>query len=141
MRKRLEVSKIIGVVGENAGLYDRLTTREHLRFFGRLNGMSPASIKERTLQLFAMLDIDYGDRTCEKLSKGQKQKAAICREQDRRSICGDRPQCFVVPFAAIDRNASTITFADTTSRPLVGSSRIRTGGVWIRARQIAAFCF
>jgi len=79
VKQRYQVSKIIGVVGENAGLYDRLSTREHLRFFGRLNGMSTELIQERTEQLFTMLDIDYGDRTCERLSKGQKQKAAICR--------------------------------------------------------------
>jgi len=70
----------IGVVGESPGLYDRLTARETVRFYGRLYGMDDRAIARRTEKIFGDLGMEeYADRRTEKLSKGMKQKVIIAR--------------------------------------------------------------
>jgi sodium transport system ATP-binding protein len=70
----------IGFLTGSAGLYERLTPREFLRYFGELNGMRPDVITARTQDLFNTLDIhEFADRRCDKLSTGQKQRVSIAR--------------------------------------------------------------
>lgn len=71
----------IGVLfGSEVGLYDRLTTRENIAYFGELNGMDRKNINqnvERLAEAFALTE--YLDRRAGKLSKGNKQKTAFAR--------------------------------------------------------------
>ena len=71
----------IGILfGGETGLYDRLTAAENIAYFGELNGMSKASIKERTRYLAEAFGMqDFMDKRASKLSKGMKQKAAFAR--------------------------------------------------------------
>ncbi len=70
----------IGYLTGTAGLYERLTGREVLRYFGNLNGMAASDIERRTAALCERLDLgDFLDRRCERLSTGQKQRIAIAR--------------------------------------------------------------
>ncbi len=71
----------IGILfGGETGLYDRLTAAENIEYFGELNGMSKAAIKERTSQLSQAFGMkDFMDKRASKLSKGMKQKAAFAR--------------------------------------------------------------
>ena len=70
----------IGVVNGGMGLYDRLTGREVLRYFGRLYGMSGAQIEERVGVLDDLLDLGATlTRRTGSFSTGMKQKIVIAR--------------------------------------------------------------
>src|ERR1044072_130205 len=43
----VEVARRLGVLPDSRGLYPRLTTREHLRYFGELHGISSPSLDRR----------------------------------------------------------------------------------------------
>lgn len=71
----------IGILfGGDTGLYDRLTARENIEYFGLLNGMDKAEISKRIKFLSDKLGMEeYIDRRVGKFSKGMKQKVAIAR--------------------------------------------------------------
>lgn len=71
----------IGILfGGETGLYDRLTAAENIAYFGELNGMSKAAIKERSQYLAEAFGMqDFMNKRASKLSKGMKQKAAFAR--------------------------------------------------------------
>ena len=75
-----EARRKIGFLSGNTRLYKRLSGRELLKFFGRLNGMSHVRIEARTAELAQMLDMtSFLDRRCDSLSTGQTQKVSIAR--------------------------------------------------------------
>ena len=70
----------VGFLAASTALYGRLTAREMIAYFGRLNGMTDAAIRDRTAGLADELDMhDFLDRRCEKFSTGMKQKTSIAR--------------------------------------------------------------
>lgn len=70
----------VGFLAASTALYGRLTARELIAYFGRLNGLAPAAIAERTERLATDLDMHgFLDRRCDKLSTGMKQKTSIAR--------------------------------------------------------------
>jgi sodium transport system ATP-binding protein len=70
----------VGFLAASTALYGRLTAREMITYFGRLNGMDDAAIKARITQLAADLDMhEFLDRRCDKFSTGMKQKTSIAR--------------------------------------------------------------
>ncbi len=70
----------VGFLAASTALYGRLTAREMITYFGRLNGMTPAAIEARIGVLAAELDMhEFLDRRCEKFSTGMKQKTSIAR--------------------------------------------------------------
>ena len=76
----LEVRKSIGFLSGSTGLYKRLTAKETMIYFARLNGMDESTIKSRVDELIQLLNMsEFIDRRCEKLSTGQKQKVNIGR--------------------------------------------------------------
>ena len=81
VRKRAqEVRGKIGFLTGNTGLYQRLTTREVITYFGRLNGMRKSRVNERLEEISSWLDMgDFLDTKCAKLSHGMEQKVNIAR--------------------------------------------------------------
>ena len=76
----LDAKRRLGFLSGDTQLYQRLTTREVLRYFGRLYGMADADIAARTARLVAELEMgEFADRPCGTLSSGQKQRANIAR--------------------------------------------------------------
>jgi len=74
------VRRVIGVVNGGMGLYDRLTGRETLHYFGRLYGMRPAAIDARIEALDELLELgDILSRRAGGFSSGMKQKVVIAR--------------------------------------------------------------
>ena len=76
----LEAKRRLGFLSGDTQLYQRLSTREVLRYFGRLYGMRHALIEARIGQLVDELEMgDFASRPCGTLSSGQKQRANIAR--------------------------------------------------------------
>ena len=70
----------VGFLAASTALYGRLTAREMITYFGKLNGLSDVAIRTRIKQLSAELDMDeFLDRRCDKFSTGMKQKTSIAR--------------------------------------------------------------
>jgi sodium transport system ATP-binding protein len=79
-REAQQVRAQVGYLTGSAGLYDRLTPRELLRYFGSLYSMSAARIEARTAALIQDLAMhEFADRRCDKLSTGQRQRVSIAR--------------------------------------------------------------
>jgi len=75
-----QVRAHVGFLAASTALYGRLTAREMITYFGRLNGLADSTIKERLNRLAAELDMrDFLDRRCDKFSTGMKQKTSIAR--------------------------------------------------------------
>jgi sodium transport system ATP-binding protein len=80
MREPDKVRANVGFLAASTALYGRLTAREMIAYFGRLNGMTDAAVRARITQISAELDMaEFLDRRCEKLSTGMKQKTSIAR--------------------------------------------------------------
>jgi len=76
----LEVQRRIGVLPESHGLYPRLTTRENIRYYGRLHGLSGEALEREIDRLITLLDMsDIEHRRTEGFSTGQRVKVAIAR--------------------------------------------------------------
>jgi sodium transport system ATP-binding protein len=70
----------VGFLAASTALYGRLTAREMVTYFGRLNGLSDPAIKVRLKVLADELDMhEFLDRRCDKFSTGMKQKTSIAR--------------------------------------------------------------
>lgn len=70
----------VGFLAASTALYGRLTARETITYFGRLNGLAPEHIESRIATLATELDMhEFLDRRCDKLSTGMKQKTSIAR--------------------------------------------------------------
>jgi sodium transport system ATP-binding protein len=79
-REPQKVRERLGYLTGTAGLYERLSAREALRYFGRLYSLSETAIDARIRELAARLEMDeFLDRRCDKLSTGQKQRVSIAR--------------------------------------------------------------
>jgi sodium transport system ATP-binding protein len=70
----------VGFLSTATALYPRLTARELVQYFGRLNGLDDSVLNARIDAIFARLDMNgFRDRRCDKLSTGMKQKTSIAR--------------------------------------------------------------
>src|SRR5579864_6421079 len=75
-----KVREQIGFLSGDMGLYGRLTPREILDFFGKLNSMDANARPKRMNELFALFEMQsFADVRTDKLSTGMKQKTAIAR--------------------------------------------------------------
>lgn len=76
----LAARRRMGVLPDAKGLYKRLTARENIEYFGRLQGLDEGLLKRRTDELVAALDLaDIAGRRSEGFSQGQRVKTAIAR--------------------------------------------------------------
>jgi sodium transport system ATP-binding protein len=70
----------VGFLSTATALYPRLTARELVQYFGRLNGIDESLLNQRVNNIFDRLDMNgFRDRRCDKLSTGMKQKTSIAR--------------------------------------------------------------
>src|SRR5712692_8525498 len=80
VREPERVRQQIGFLSGDMGSYARLTPREVLTFFGKLNGLTGARLKDRIQELIRTLDFpSFADTKIDKLSTGMRQKVAIAR--------------------------------------------------------------
>ena len=84
----------LGVLPDGFGLYPRLTAREHIRYFGELQGISGERLRDRTEELLQMLDMRaIADRRTGGFSHGERTKVAIARAlvHGPRNVLLDEP--------------------------------------------------
>lgn len=90
----LEVQSRIGVLADARGLYSRLTSRENIRYYGRLHGLDEGVIEKQIDSLTKLLDMhSIIDRRTEGFSTGEKLKVAIARTlvHDPKNVLLDEP--------------------------------------------------
>lgn len=76
----MSVRQNIGFLTDQFGLYERLTTREYLSYFGELNGMNGAALRQRIDEVTALLSLeDILLRQTKGFSQGQRIKVAMAR--------------------------------------------------------------
>jgi sodium transport system ATP-binding protein len=93
-RSPLEVQRRIGVLADARGIYPRLTSRENIRYYGRLHGLEAEALEKQIEALSAMLDMKaIIDRRAEGFSTGEKLKVAIARilVHDPKNVLLDEP--------------------------------------------------
>ena len=79
-RDPLSVRRNIGFLTDQFGLYERLSTREYLSYFGELNGMGGAALKSRIDEVSDLLSMDdILERRTKGFSQGQRIKVALAR--------------------------------------------------------------
>jgi len=84
----------LGFLSSSTGLYERLSPREILTYFGHLNGVPEAALKVKIEQLFSALEFkQFADVRCGKLSQGTRQKVSIARSiiHDPKLMILDEP--------------------------------------------------
>ena len=78
--QRLDAQRRLGVLTDAHGLYQRLSARENVRYFGRLHGLGGKELEGRIDELVALLEMgDIADRRTEGFSTGEQGKVAIAR--------------------------------------------------------------
>lgn len=74
------VRRNIGFMSCNTGIYDRMTAREMVEYFGRLYGIPEEKLQIRIEEIFDILQMhEIRDRLGSKMSTGMKQKVSIAR--------------------------------------------------------------
>jgi len=84
----------MGILGDAHGLYPRLTARENIVYFGRLQGLSREQAEARSEALSELLDLKKViDRRAEGFSQGERMKTALARAlvHDPANIVLDEP--------------------------------------------------
>ena len=75
-----EVRRRTGVLTETPAMYERLSARENLEFFGTLSGLETGDLKQRVAEMLAFFELEK--RANDKVgsySKGMKQRLALAR--------------------------------------------------------------
>lgn len=84
----------LGVLGDAKGIYWRLSPRENLLYFAKLQGMKRADAERRASQLIEELGLGaLADRPTQGFSQGERMKVAIARAliHDPQTVLLDEP--------------------------------------------------
>ena len=90
----LAAQQRLGVLPDVSGLYPRLTAREHIRYFGNLQGLKGADLERRLDKWIEILDLTkVADRRVGGFSHGERTKVAIARAlvHDPQNVLLDEP--------------------------------------------------
>jgi sodium transport system ATP-binding protein len=76
----LAARRAIGVLSHGAGVYNNLTARENILYFGELHGLAREVREARAGELIEQLEMgEFADRLAKGFSQGQKLKTALAR--------------------------------------------------------------
>ncbi len=93
-REPTRARRAMGVLPHDSGLYPRLSGRENIAYYGRLNGLEPDWLAERIDALVEKLEMgEFADRPARGYSQGQRLKTALARAMvhDPRNLILDEP--------------------------------------------------
>ena len=93
-RDPIAARRKLGVLSDAKGLYPRLTAREHIRYFGELQGLGGGLLEERIDAMLELLDMrSIEGRRAEGFSTGERTKVALARAlvHDPRNVLLDEP--------------------------------------------------
>src|SRR5204862_8249334 len=96
----VELRRRIGYVIQQVGLFPHMTIGENIATVPRLLGWRRGQIRERTVELLALVGLDEADapRYPGELSGGQRQRVGLAR-----ALAGDPPNLLMAePFGALD---------------------------------------
>ncbi len=100
------VRRQLGVLlGGDRGLYDKLSARDNLVYFGHLYGMTRASIERRADQLLELVNLrERSDDRVEGFSRGMKQRLHLAKAllHNPPVLVLDEPTIGLDPAAAVD---------------------------------------
>ncbi len=104
-KERDKVKKNIGYMSQKFSLYEDLTVKENIRFYGGIYGMSGKYIREKTASLLKRLKMeDIKDKSIKSLPLGWKQKIAfsVAILHDPKIVFLDEPTGGVDPITRRD---------------------------------------
>jgi len=80
LRDPLGARRRIAFLAASMGLYERLSARELVAYFGRLHGLAGDPLDRRVEEMVALFGIRaFADRLCGRLSTGQRQRVSLAR--------------------------------------------------------------
>ncbi|MEE4301318.1 MAG: ATP-binding cassette domain-containing protein [Pseudomonadales bacterium] len=130
----LAARRALGALPHGAGIYPRLTARENVRYYGRLQGMASDELEARIDALADLLEMKaFLDRRAKGFSQGQKTKVALARAL----VHGPRNLLLDEPTNGLD------VMATRSLRELIG--RLRADGTCVLfsshvMQEVAALC-
>jgi len=94
VREAHMVRQSLGFLSGDTGVYERLTPREVIAYFGALYGLPRDAVRQRGEDLVREFEMEsYADTACGKLSTGMKKKVSIARAlvHDPQVVILDEP--------------------------------------------------
>lgn len=117
----------VSLLSDNYALYDKLSVMKNLIFFGRLYGNSDSKTTEIAKGILKRLDAyQYIDRKAGELSRGTKQKVAVCRALlgNPDAILLDEPTAFLDAVSAEKVHVMLEEFAEQGKVILYATQRL-----------------
>lgn len=94
VKHSVSVRASIGVLTHGAGVYERLSARENIAYFGELHGLHGKALQTRIDELADLLEMqEFINRRAKGFSQGQKTKVALARAlvHSPRNVLLDEP--------------------------------------------------